>query len=225
MSRFKLLLLVIMTVLVSAPLAHGQTSKVAVVDFEKAVVESVEGKKSSDKFNGTLQAKQADGEKRQKELEDAQRKLQTQERTLSDTAKANLQKDIERRTTEFQRYNEDTQKELQSLRDELLRPIAERASAILNAMAVEQGYTLIVDVSNPQNNVVWFNPKNDITAELTKRIDVEMAKASEAKPGAPAGSAAPATPRPTPAPTTPRTTTPAPTAPRTTTPPPPVRKP
>ena len=225
MVRFKLLLLVIMTVLVSAPLAQGQTSKVAVVDFEKAVVESVEGKKSSDKFNGTLQAKQADGEKRQKELEDAQRKLQTQERTLSDTAKANLQKDIERRTTELQRYNEDTQKELQSLRDELLRPIAERASAILNAMAVEQGYTLIVDVSNPKNNAVWFNPKNDITAELTKRIDAEMAKASEAKPAGPAGSVAPGTATPRPAPTTPRTTTPAPTAPRTTTPPPPVRKP
>src|SRR5438128_1579178 len=216
MARFKLSLLVIMTLVVSVSLVHGQTWRVAVVDFEKAIVESVEGKKSSDKFNGTLQAKQADGEKRQKELEDAQRKLQTQERTLSDTAKANLQKDIERRTTELQRYNEDTQKELQSLRDELLRPIAERASAILNAMAVEQGYTLIVDVSNPQNSVVWFNPKNDITAELTKRIDAEMAKASEAKPAGPAGSA-PAAPRPVPA--APRTITPAPSAsPRPTTP-------
>jgi outer membrane protein len=223
MARFKLPLLVTMTLLVAVPVGHGQMSKVAVVDFEKAVVESAEGKKSSDKFNGTLQAKQAEGEKRQKELEDAQRKLQTQERTLSDTAKANLQRDIERRTTEFQRYNEDTQKELQSLRDELLRPIAERASAILNAMAAEQGYTLIVDVSNPQTNVVWFNPKNDITAELTKRIDIEMAKASEAKPAGPAGSAPSATPRPTPAPTTPRTTVP---APRPTTPPPsPIRKP
>src|SRR6059036_1235037 len=100
-------------------------------DFEKAVVESAEGKKSSDKFNAALQSKQADAEKRQKELEDAQKKLQTQERTLSETAKANLQKDIDRRTTELQRFNEDAQKELQSLRDELLRPIAERASAIL----------------------------------------------------------------------------------------------
>src|SRR5438128_5279021 len=206
MARFKLSLLVIMTLVVSVSLVHGQTWRVAVVDFEKAIVESVEGKKSSDKFNSTLQAKQAEGEKRQKELEDAQRKLQTQERTLSDTAKANLQKDIERRTTELQRYNEDAQKELQSLRDELLRPIAERASAILNAMAVEQGYTLIVDVSNPQNNVVWFNPKNDMTAELTRRIDAEMAKSSEAKP---AGSAAPATPRPT-TPAAPRTNTPTP---------------
>src|SRR6267378_3035584 len=136
--------LFILSFLLSAALVSGQVSKIAVVDFERAVVQSVEGKKSSDKFNITLQAKQADAEKRQKELEDGQRKLQTQDRTLSDTAKANLQKDIDRRTTELQRFNEDSQKELQSLRDELLRPIAERASAILNAIAVEQGFTLIV---------------------------------------------------------------------------------
>src|SRR5207302_2639819 len=135
-----------------------------------------------DKFNVTLQSKQAEAEKRQKELEDSQRKLQTQERTLNDAAKANLQKDIERRTTEIQRFNEDSQKELQSLRDELLRPIAERASAILNAIAAEQGYTLVVDVSSAQNNVIWFNPKNDITEELSKRINAELARTSEAKP-------------------------------------------
>src|SRR2546423_3046408 len=170
MIRLRWLPLSIISLLLWTPLVRGQVSKVAVVDFEKAIVESVEGKKSSEKFNTTLQSKQADAEKRQKELEDAQKKLQTQERTLSETAKANLQRDIDRRTTEMQRFNEDAQKELQSLRDELLRPIAERASAILNALAAEQGYTLIVDMSNPQNNVVWFNPKNDVTEELTRRI-------------------------------------------------------
>src|SRR6266568_2935374 len=174
----------LLTVILLFPLipVRSQTSRIAVVDFEKAVVESAEGKKSSDKFNAALQSKQAAGEKRQKELEDAQKKLQTQERTLSETAKANLQRDIDRRTTELRRLNEDAQKEMQSLRDELLRPIAERASAILNAIAAEQGYTLVVDVSNPQNNVVWFNPKNDITAELTRRIDAATPKTSEAVP-------------------------------------------
>src|SRR5947208_9974252 len=195
----------LLTVILLFPLipVRSQTSRIAVVDFEKAVVESAEGKKSSEKFNVALQSKQTDAEKRQKELEDGQKKLQTQERTLSETAKANLQRDIDRRTTELRRLNEDAQKELQSLRDELLRPIAERASAILNALAAEQGYTLIIDVSNPPSNAVWFNPKNDITAELTKRIDAEMAKASEAKPAGPAGAAAPGTATPRPAPTTP----------------------
>src|SRR5438132_1598473 len=198
----------------SAPLVSGQISKIAVVDFERAIVQSVEGKKSSGQFNAKLQSKQADAEKRQKELEDAQRKLQTQERTLSDTAKANLQKDIDRRTTELKRFNEDSQKELQSLRDELLRPIAERASAILNAIAAEQGYTLIIDVSNPQSNVVWFNPNNDLTAELTRRIDAATKTTEAAKPAAPPA-VRPATPAPVPPP---RTVAPAPGVPRPTPP-------
>jgi outer membrane protein len=202
-------LLPIVSLLVWTPLVQAQVSKVAIVDFERAIVESAEGKKSSDKFTATLQSKQAEGEKRQKELEDAQKKLQTQERTLSETAKATLQKDIDRRTTEMQRFNEDSQKELQSLRDELLRPIAERASVILNGIAAEQGYTLIVDVSNPQNNVVWFNLKNDITAELTRRIDASTPKTSEAVPAPRPTAPAPVAPRPG-SPLAPRPAAPAP---------------
>ncbi len=213
MIRIKWPVLFTLGFLMSAAPVSGQVSKIAVVDFERAVVQSAEGKKSSDKFNITLQAKQAEAEKRQKELEDTQRKLQTQERTLSDTAKANLQKEIDRRTTELQRFNEDSQKELQSLRDELLRPIAERASAILNAIAAERGYTVIVDVSNPQNGVIWFNPKNDVTDELTRRIDAQTPKTSDAAP-----TAAPSPVRPAPAPLTPRAATPAPSAPRPSTP-------
>jgi outer membrane protein len=208
--RLKLSLLTVVMLLGSAPLLRAQLSKVAVVDFERAVVESTEGKKSSAKFNSTLQARQTDIEKRQKELEDQQKKLQAGVRTLSDTAKADIQRDIDRRTTEMTRLNEDAQKDLQTLRDDLLRPIAERATVLLNKMAVEGEYTLIVDVSNPMTNVVFVNPKYDLTAELIKRIDAETAKdpAAAAPPKPPATPARPATP-PTAAPKAP---TPAPTA-------------
>jgi Skp family chaperone for outer membrane proteins len=214
MMRLRLSLLTVVMLLVAAPLLRAQLSKVAVVDFERAVVESVEGKKSSEKFNSTLQARQTDIEKRQKELDDQQKKLQTGARTLNDTAKAEIQRDIDRRTTELQRLNEDAQKDLQTLRDELLRPIAERATAILQKMAVEGEYTLIADVSNPQNNVVWFNPKNDLTADLIKRIDAET----------PAAGAAPKTPGTT-APGATRPATPPAAAPRTPVPTPTPRKP
>ena len=83
-------------------------------------------------------------------------------------------------------------------------PLPKSATALLNAMAEQQGYTLVVDISNPQSNVVFANPKNDITEELVKRIDAEAAKApasSEAPPktAPPAGSAAPRPPATTPA--------------------------
>jgi len=218
MMRLKLSLLILM-LFVSTPILRAQLSKVAVVDFERAVVESAEGKKASEKFNSTLQARQADIEKRQKELDDQQKKLQAGARTLNDAAKAEIQKDIDRRTTELTRLNEDAQKDLQTLRDELLRPIAERATAILGAMSDEQNYTLVVDTSNPQTNVVWFNPKNDMTAELIKRIDASAPKepAASAAPKAPGGSATPVTRPATPpaATTTPKSPSgPAPTAPK-----------
>ena len=198
MTRLKTTLVVIFMLLVATPFLRAQLANIAVVDFERAVVESAEGKKSSDKFNATVQAKQADLEKKQREIEDLQKKLQAGTRTLSDSAKADIQRDIDRRNTELQRVNEDAQKEMQALRDELLRPIAQVATQILNGMAAEQGYTLVIDSSNPENNLVFVNPKNDITAELVKRINAATPK----EPPKPA-TAAPATPKPGPAPATP----------------------
>jgi len=147
-------------------------------------------------------------EKRQKDLEELTNKLRTQDRVLSDAAKADLQKDIDRRQTELTRLNEDAQKELNGMRDQLLRPVAEIASRILQVLAAERGYTLVVDVSNPQTNVIYVNKDVDITADLSKRIDTELAKQPlQATPPASAAprppAAAPTGPAPRPPVTTP----------------------
>jgi len=192
MTPLKLSILAPVALLISTQFAHAQLSNVAVVDFERAVVESAEGKKASEKFNAALQAKQADAEKRRKDLEDAQKKLQNGARTLSDSAKSDLQREIDRKTTELQRVNEDAEKELQTLRDDLLRPIAERATQILQAMGAEKNYTIVVDLSNQEHNVIWYNPKNDITAELIKRIDAATPSAKTEAPKTPAPASGPA---------------------------------
>jgi outer membrane protein len=209
MNRLKTPVVAIVALLISAPMMRAQLSKVVVVDFERAVVESDEGKKASDKFNSVLQAKQGELEKKQKELEEQQKKLQNGARTLSDPAKADIQRDIDRRTTELQRMNEDAQRELQATRDELLKPVAERASAVLGVMADQENYTLVIDISNPESNVVWKNPKNDITDELIKRINASSASTGKTE--------APKTPAPAPAPSGAKP--PQPAAPKPATPP------
>jgi outer membrane protein len=206
MSRAKNLIIASLAPLLFAPGLWAQLSTVAVVDFERAVVENEEGKKASDKFNAEVQARQSDLEKRQREIEDLQKKQQVGVRTLSEAAKADLQRDIDRRTRDLQRINEDAQKDLQVLRDQLLRPIAERATAILNAMAAEKGYTVVVDTSDPNNNVLWANPQNEITAELVKRINASKPPET-AKPEPPPKLAPTTSPAPksaTPAPTSPK---------------------
>ena len=192
MNRLKIPVVAIVALLFSAPMMRAQLSKVVVVDFEKAVVESDEGKKASEKFNALLQAKQGELEKKQKDIEDQQKKLQNGARTLSDPAKADIQRDIDRRTTEVQRLNEDAQRELQASRDELLKPIADLATAVLGAMAAQENYTLVIDISNPESNVVWKNPKNDITDELIKKINVAAAASKAEAPKTPAPATPPA---------------------------------
>jgi len=212
MNRLKIPVVTIVALLFSAPMMRAQLSKVVVVDFEKAVVESDEGKKASEKFNALLQAKQGDIEKKQKDIEDQQKKLQNGARTLSDQAKADIQRDIDKRTTELTRLNEDAQRELQASRDELLKPIADLATAVLGAMAAQENYYLVIDISNPESNVVQKNPKNDITDELIKKINAAAAAAKPEAPKTPAP-AAPSATRP-PQSTAPKAPTPPATAPK-----------
>jgi outer membrane protein len=161
----------------------AQTIKIGILDMERAIVGSVEGKKAEAAFTAKLDQLRKSIETQQKELEAQQTKLRTQERLLDDTLKANMTRDIERRQTDLTRSQEDAQKELDTLRTELMRPIAEVAETILERHAREQDYTLIIDTSNPQNgSIVWTNPKADLTETITKMIDAEMAKNPPKKP-------------------------------------------
>jgi outer membrane protein len=175
-------MMLLITLLVPAGVVWSQTAKIAVVDFERAVVECTDGKQAQAKFNARLEERQKEAEKRTKELEAIRNRLQTQDKVLSDAVKAGLQRDLDRGQVDLQRLNEDAQKELETLRNELLQPIAQRASGLMTALANEQQFTLVIDTSNPQTNVLWFNKSNDLTAELIRRLDATAPKPEPAKP-------------------------------------------
>jgi Skp family chaperone for outer membrane proteins len=203
------LLVVISLLLPAALLAQAPAApaaKVAIIDFQAALAGNTLGKKAQDQLAAEVNKKQADMEKTQKSLEDAQNKLRTQSNALSDDAKANLSRDIDRMTTDLQRKQDDAQKELQELQQTLLRPIAERLQKVLDSYANEMGYSAVLDAMT----VVWAAPASDITTEIIRRIDADIAAtpapaaapraAAPAPPAAaapkPAAPAAPAAPKP-----------------------------
>jgi outer membrane protein len=201
--RFMRAQFVLMAALLFPASMWAQASKVAVVDFERAVVESVEGKKAAERFNTKMEERTKELQGLQKQLEDNQTKLRTGERALSDAVKADLTRQIDRLQTELTRKNEDAQKEMEGLRQELLQPIAGFASQLLTAYCQQQGYTVVVDISAPTSNVLYYSPENDITAGFVKTLDQEFAKRAQTPGQTPAQ-----TPSPTPAPK-PSTTAPA----------------
>jgi outer membrane protein len=169
--------------LLPATLLAAEQEKIGVVDMQRAIVQSVDGKKAEVNFTAKLEQFRKDIEGRQKHIEDQQNKLKTQDKVLSDTVKAGITKDVEKSQTELTRAQEDAQKELDALRDELMRPIAQVAQGVLSAYAQEHGFTLIIDSSNPQNSsIVYVDEKNaDLTNDIIRLIDAEMAKNAQPK--------------------------------------------
>jgi Skp family chaperone for outer membrane proteins len=171
--------------LAQAPPAAPASGRVAVVDFQKAITENADGKKAQEKFTAELNKRQKDFEDKQKLMTETQTKLQNGDKTLNDATKADLAKQIDRLTTELQRMNDDAQKELGDLQQQLFRPIAEKTNEVLKAYSTENGFAVVFDSSSQANSLIYVQDVADITTEIIRRVDTTATKAPAA-PAAPA---------------------------------------
>jgi outer membrane protein len=181
----------------SAPGSPG-AGRVAVVDLQKAITENSEGKKAQEQFMAAFNKKQQEFDAKQKALAEAQTKLQSGDKAMSETAKADLAKSIDKMNTELQRMNDDAQKELPDLQQTLFKPIAEKTQEVLKAYSNENGFAVVFDVSSQASSIVYVQDVADITTEIIRRVDAAPPKA--AAPAGPAPkAAAPAVPTAPPA--------------------------
>lgn len=158
------------------------SSKVAVIDIQRALSENVDGKKAVGELNSEGARRQAELERLQKSIEEAQNKLRAGERVLNDQARAELTRSVETNTTELNRKTEDAQREMQELQGKLLQPIYQMTQRVLSAYANEMGFAVVFDTSSQASSIVYANDLVDITTEIIRRMDAEIAKTP--KPGA-----------------------------------------
>jgi len=199
----KLILIICIGLLVPAGLfaqAPSGAGRVAVVDTQRAVTENSEGKKAQEKFMAELNKRQKEFEDKQKVMADSQTKLQNGDKTLSDAAKGDLAKQIDKIQTELQRMNDDAQKDLQDLQQQLFQPILQRAQDVIKSYSTEQGFAVVFD--SQANSIIYRDDVADITTEIIRRLDASLAKtptvpaAAPPKAGAPPASTAPKSPDP-----------------------------
>jgi Skp family chaperone for outer membrane proteins len=160
------------------PPATAATAKLAVIDMRRAMTESTDGKKAADQWVGEMTKRQGEFDKLQKEVQDLQSRLSAQSAALSETARADLTRQIDQKTTDLNRTNEDAQKDLGELQQKLLQPIAVVTNTILRTYAVENGFAVVFDRSSEFNSILYWDDIVDITTEIIRRVDAETAKAA-----------------------------------------------
>ena len=204
-----------------APFPTG--AKYAFVNIQRVAAESGQGKVLSSRVQALNNQKLTELNERNKALQTSQQKLDSGASVLSDVARAQLEKDIDRQQTEIQRFTDDAQKEVQDLQTELQSEFQQKLGPVIQQVAQEKKLEILFSALDA--GIIWADAGLDLTSEVIRRFDVAAPVAATAAPAAPrAATPAPAAPRPAaPAPAAPRAA-PAPAAPRPAAPAPPPKQ-
>jgi len=172
----------------SPPAPFPAGAKIAYVNLQQIANLSAEGKGLTAKVQALMQKKQNEAQTKSKALADAQQKLAQGQALMSDTAKAALEKDIERMNVEGQRFQQDAQAEINELSQQLQNEFQQKLFPILDLVAKDRGVDLLLSAADA--GLVWAAPGLDLTMDAVKKLDEKVG----AKPAAAAPApAAPAT--------------------------------
>jgi outer membrane protein len=192
--------------------AQTQATKVGVIQIQSAIVSTKDGQKAAADLETRLGPKRKELEKKQAEIKDLQDKLQRGGNAMAETAKQDLMRTIDQRTKSFNRDMEDAQAEFDQEQRKLLDDLGQKMMQVIDKYAVANGYSVILDVSNPQTPVLYASNAIDITKDIIELYDKAAPSAPSAAPAKPAVAPAPSAPKPaaTPPPAIPKPAVPAP---------------
>jgi outer membrane protein len=190
--RRNLLSVVAVACLACSAFAQSPTTKVAVISVQGAIIGTKDGQKAAQQLQTKFAPKQKDFGDRQTEIQSLNDQLQKGSNTMSEDKRAQLQRDIEDKTKRLQRDEQDTKEEWDSSQQQLLQSLGQRMMGVIEKYAKDNGYSVVLDVSNPNTPVLYASSGIDITQDIISLYDKTTVNGGPAAtPGAPA--AAPAT--------------------------------
>jgi outer membrane protein len=171
--------------------AFAQQVKFAVVDVQRAVMETEDGLRAQATLKKFFDKRQQELDAKQTELQKQREDIEKQSKVLSQQALQKRMEDWQKQMVELQTVFVEYNKELQKKQGELTQPIYGKIMGLLRRLAAQDGYDAILE----KQAVPYL--RNDL--DLTDRI-IQMYNGGAA---APAGSGAPpagAAPKPAPKP-------------------------
>ena len=159
--------------------------KVGVIDMQGALLSTAEGKKAGDELKAKYAPKEAEFNKRGQDLAAKQEALRKGANTMSEDAKASADREIAALTKALQRDGDDTKAEFQEDQNRLLGGILNKMQAVLTKYATDNQLTMIVDLSQQPNNLLYADQSANISAAVIALYDkAGPAPAAPAKPEA-----------------------------------------
>jgi Skp family chaperone for outer membrane proteins len=152
------------------------TTKIAIIDIERIAAESTAGKALFASLKAENDKIQEEVAKREQEIRDMSTKLNSE--ILSQDAKVRLQRDIERKRTEAQRWLQDQQQDFEAKRQEGEAKFQESLEPIVRAVATENQIGLILRATPGLTFVL--DPALDISLLVVQKLDAAAPPSGDA---------------------------------------------
>jgi outer membrane protein len=156
-----------------APLAEAGPAKIAVIQFQPAVAQTNEGQRNFADLQKKFEPKREQLRTLNDEIVTLTKELQTQGDKLSDEARASKVKTLDEKKKKLQREAEDAENDFKAESQEILNSLASKVYEVLLGYAQQQGYTIVLDVSQEQNPVLYASPSTNITKAVIDAYNVK----------------------------------------------------
>ncbi|WP_158943148.1 OmpH family outer membrane protein [Granulicella sp. S190] len=173
------------------PPAKQVPEKIGLVAFEQGVFATNEGQRAVQEVQAKYKRKKDQLAALSEQIDSLKAQLNSASTTLSTEERAAQVKNIEVKERELNHESADAQNAYNADLQAAYGEVAKKFSATLKDYVSKNGYTLLLDVSGQQNDIMWANQSADVTEQV-----VEAYNASSGVPPPSLSPSAPSTARP-----------------------------
>jgi len=178
MKRISLRYLLIIVILLVSSVAFGEDgTKIGVIDLQKCLEESREGKKVSEMLKEKKAVLQTQLDKKQKELVELRKEFEKQAMMLSMDAQEDKRKTIERKTRELEYLLKDLNEEMARAQEREKRRIFKELGDIIQKRGSAEGFALIME--KRAGGLLYFTEAIDLTEKIIAEYDQMKAGSKE----------------------------------------------
>jgi outer membrane protein len=153
----------------AAPPLYAQATRIAVVDLQRAIHETEDGRRAQKRLKRLMTKRQQELNDATKSLKQAKKQLEAAWPTLTDEAKQRRQQELQEAYIELQSKYTEYQRELAQAEASATRDILERMQQILRRLGQREGYTLILERN--EGGVVWAPANLDLTDRVIQEYE------------------------------------------------------
>ncbi len=186
--------------LVFAATVSAQTAaqtKVGLVDIQRAVLSTNEGKTALEALGKKYEPRQAGLREMATELENLQKNLDSDGAKMTEDARAAALKDIDQKALAFRQAAESAQADYNREKNEILARVIKKMAPVLDKYAKDNGFNMILDAQFwPAGPILWASGTSaDVTSALVSAYNSQPPAASAAAPAAAPASGTSASPQ------------------------------